>query len=173
MEVSQLFAGDLIRYDAFKSNWPRKAMNTVYQEIESSLDNRKDELIDEGKQPSDDPVEVLNDIITPLFAAARQGAKLGGWSAEISHAPNVPNVEHGSEPTVEIEFWHDDKERASAASVMAYPRSNESVDAGLVITYSTEGSNAVKEMQLLPLDRYNPPGACSLMKEGIKKALDI
>jgi hypothetical protein len=142
----------------------------MYKAIETSLDERTDELIDAGKTPSNDPVEVLNDIISPLFVAAREGAEREAWNAEISYTLNAPPV---SEPTVVIEFWPDHKDRASAASVMAYPDSNEFIDTGLVMTYSVEGSNTVKEVQLRPLNQYNPTGACSIIKESIRGALAL
>lgn len=163
-------SAELRRYSALKLSKANMIMRKVYKAIEASLDERADELIDAEEKTSNDPVEVLKNIIKPLLEAAREGAERENWNAEISYAPNAPPV---SELTVEIEFWPVHEERASAASIMAYPDSNEFVDYGLVMTYSVEGSNAVQETQLIPLNRYNPSGACSIIKERIRKALAL
>ena len=158
------------RFTALNPNYAKVDMRMIYEAIKESLDECRDELIDRRVRPSGDPVELLNNIITPLFVAARRGEERGKWDAEISFSPNAPTL---SEPTVQIEFWSTHEERASAANIMAYPDSNEFIDSGIVVAYSVKGSNVLQEMQLLPLNRYNPSGACSIIKESIQRALSV
>ena len=135
----------------------------VYEAMESSLRARAEELTDEGKQPSDEPIQVLNDIVTPLLMAAKQGAELANWNAKFDGTP--------VDPTVQIEFWTDEEDRQQAASVMFCTDSNEFIDSRLAMSYSIAGSNSEKATSPLPLHQYSPGGACTIIEEMIRKAL--
>lgn len=138
-------------------------MENLHAEIESSLNKQAHKLMNEGTQISEDSVEVLNNVIRPLFTAVQQGARQAGWNAEVSYAQ--------IEPTVEIEIWPDHEEPSTGASVMAYPDSNDFIDSGLVMAYSIAGSNAVQASQPRPLDQCSPSNACSIIKKTIQEAL--
>jgi hypothetical protein len=135
----------------------------VYGTIESNLNTCKEELVEASKQPSGDPVEVLNDIIKPLLKAAKRGAEQKEWVSQIE----ITNID----PTIQIKFWTDQQKQSSPASVMFYSEANGSPN--LYLSYSIAGSKAKRTPDPIPLDHYTPSGACLVIKEHIQKVLKI
>lgn len=136
-------------------------LTDLLTKMTSLVETRAEELRLSGVNHTDDPVQIMNEIILPILGAAKAGAKRAGWSAETGGTP--------TDPTVWLRFWQGD---APFAEVMFYPQDNQYVGFGVARSYSKPGSHNVVSLAPLSLNQYHPTGTGAIVNDLIHRALE-
>ena len=128
--------------------------------IDAKLETQAEKLERDQVTPTDDAVQVMNDILLPLIAAVRRGFEGCGWIVDV-HGTNT-------DPTIWIRFRKDHKQDGE---IMFYPTTNIYVGYGLASSFSKPGSADGLPLAPLPLKRFHPKGAVLIVRDLVRRAL--